>query len=191
MHAQATWKPTKPITIIVPWAAGGSTDQVTRVTAAEIEKALGQKVVIVNQPGASGSIGTKNALEAPKDGYTWTAGAAKDLGTYKVLGMLDTKIDDWVLFLNVANVSTLSVNPDTPYKTANELHRRDAREAGPDQRRDGRRQFERPQRDGSDRKRRERQVQARHLRRRQSGGRRDGRRRNRRHDAAHRSSRPR
>ena len=71
------WKPTKPITIIVPWAAGGSTDQVTRVTAAEIEKALGQKVVIVNQPGASGSIGTKNALEAPKDGYTWTAGAAQ------------------------------------------------------------------------------------------------------------------
>ena len=70
------WKPTKPITIIVPWAAGGSTDQVTRVTASEIEKALGQKVVIVNQPGASGSIGTKNALEAPKDGYTWTAGAA-------------------------------------------------------------------------------------------------------------------
>ena len=42
------WKPTKPITIIVPWAAGGSTDQVTRVTAAEVEKALGQKVVIVS-----------------------------------------------------------------------------------------------------------------------------------------------
>jgi tripartite-type tricarboxylate transporter receptor subunit TctC len=40
--AQATWKPAKPITIIVPWAAGGSTDQVTRVTAAEMEKALGQ-----------------------------------------------------------------------------------------------------------------------------------------------------
>ena len=92
----------------MPWAAGGSTDQVTRVTAAEIEKALGQKVVIVNQPGASGSIGTKNALEAAKDGYTWTAGAAQDLGTYAVLGMLDTKIGDWALFLNVANVSTLS-----------------------------------------------------------------------------------
>ena len=75
------WKPTKPITIIVPWAAGGSTDQVTRVTASEIEKALGQKVIVVNQPGASGSIGTKNTLEAAKDGYTWTAGAAQDLGT--------------------------------------------------------------------------------------------------------------
>ena len=60
------WKPDKPITIIVPWAAGGSTDQVTRVTAAEIEKALGQKVVVVNQPGASGSIGTRNAMQAPR-----------------------------------------------------------------------------------------------------------------------------
>jgi len=119
--AQATWKPEKPITIIVPWAAGGSTDQVTRVTAAEIEKALGQKVVVVNQPGASGSIGTKNAMEAAKDGYTWTAGAAQDLGTYQTLGMLDTKIGDWALFLNVANVSTIAVNPNTPYKTAAEL----------------------------------------------------------------------
>ncbi|MBK7743416.1 MAG: tripartite tricarboxylate transporter substrate binding protein [Betaproteobacteria bacterium] len=119
--ASAQWKPTKPITIIVPWAAGGSTDQVTRVAAAEIEKALNQKVVIVNQPGASGSIGTKNAVEAPKDGYTWAAGAAKDLGTYAVLGMLDTRIQDWALFLSVANVSTLSVNPATPYKTPTEL----------------------------------------------------------------------
>src|SRR5512139_4063730 len=103
------WKPTKPITIIVPWAAGGSTDQVTRVTAAELEKALGQKVVIVNQPGASGSIGTKNALESPKDGYTWTAGAAQDLGTYAVLGMLDTSVKDWTLYLNVAHIAVVGV----------------------------------------------------------------------------------
>jgi tripartite-type tricarboxylate transporter receptor subunit TctC len=58
---------------------------------------------------------------SPKDGYTWTAGAAQDLGTYAVLGMLDTKIGDWASFLNVANVSTLSVNPSTPYKTPDEL----------------------------------------------------------------------
>ena len=45
------WKPTRPINLIVPWAAGGSTDQVTRVTAAELEKALGQTIVIINQPG--------------------------------------------------------------------------------------------------------------------------------------------
>ena len=63
-HAQE-WKPTKPINLIVPWAAGGSTDQVTRVTAAELEKVLGQKIVVVNQPGASGSIGTKGVWDAP------------------------------------------------------------------------------------------------------------------------------
>jgi tripartite-type tricarboxylate transporter receptor subunit TctC len=115
------WKPSRPVTIIVPWAAGGSTDQVTRVTAAEIEKTLGQKVVIVNQPGASGSIGTKSALDAAKDGYTWTAGAAQDLGSYETLGMLKTKISDWHLFLNVANVQVIGVNPAAPYKNAKEL----------------------------------------------------------------------
>src|SRR6187401_2931797 len=121
VSAQATWKPTKPITVIVPWAAGGSTDQVIRVTAAEIEKALNQKVVVVNQPGASGSIGTKNALEAPKDGYTWTSGAAKDIGTYVVSGLLDTKVADWRLYLAVINVSVLGVNPASPYKNAQDL----------------------------------------------------------------------
>ena len=72
--AAQQWKPSRPINLIVPWAAGGSTDQVTRVAAAEMEKALGQTIVVVNQPGASGAIGTKSALDAPKDGYTWTAG---------------------------------------------------------------------------------------------------------------------
>jgi tripartite-type tricarboxylate transporter receptor subunit TctC len=119
--AHAQWKPSKPITLIVPWAAGGSTDQVTRVTAAELEKHLGQKIVVLNQPGASGSVGSKNALEAPKDGYTWVAGAGKDLGTYKVLGMLDTSIQDWNLYLNVAHIAVVGVNADTPYKTMPEL----------------------------------------------------------------------
>ena len=73
--AQAQWKPTKPVTIIVPWAAGGATDQVTRLAASELETGLGQKIVIVNQPGGAGSIGTKAAMDAAKDGYTWTAGA--------------------------------------------------------------------------------------------------------------------
>jgi len=115
------WKPEKPITLIVPWAAGGSTDQVSRVAAAEIEKALNQKVVVVNQPGASGSIGTKNALGAAPDGYTWAAGAAKDLGTYAVSGMLDTKIADWRLYLSVINVSVLSVGNNTAYKTPQDV----------------------------------------------------------------------
>lgn len=125
------WKPSRPINLIVPWAAGGSTDQVTRVTAAEMEKALGQTIVIINQPGASGSIGTKSALDAPKDGYTWTAGAAQDLGTYETLGSLKTGIKDWHLFLNVANIQVIGVNPKTPYNNAKELL--DAMKAKPGQ----------------------------------------------------------
>ena len=119
--AMAQWKPDRPITLIVPWAPGGSTDQVTRVTAAELEKHLGQKIVVMNQPGASGSVGTKNAMAAPADGYTWTAGGAKDLGTYKVLGMLDTSASDWNLYLNVAHIAVVGVNADAPYKTMTEL----------------------------------------------------------------------
>src|SRR6478735_7055207 len=115
------WKPTRPINLIVPWAAGGSTDQVTRVAAAEMEKALGQTIVIVNQPGASGAIGTKSALDAPKDGYTWTAGAAQDLGAYQSLGSVDTNIKDWHLFLSVANIQVIGVNPSRPWKNAQEL----------------------------------------------------------------------
>ncbi len=115
------WKPSRPINLIVPWAAGGSTDQITRVTAIEMEKALGQTIVIINQPGASGSIGTKSALDATKDGYTWAAGAAQDLGTYETLGSLKTRINDWHLFLTVANIQVIGVNPKTPYNTAKEL----------------------------------------------------------------------
>ena len=119
--AFAQWKPTKPINVIVPWAAGGATDQMIRATAAELEPALGQKIIVVNQPGASGSIGTKNALEAPKDGYTWTSGAPKDLGSYKILGMLDTTVQDWNLYLNLALPTIISVPANSPYKTAAEL----------------------------------------------------------------------
>ncbi|MDF3072915.1 MAG: hypothetical protein K0S54_582 [Alphaproteobacteria bacterium] len=115
------WKPDRPVTIIVPWAAGGSTDQMARIVANELEGALKQKFVVVNQPGASGSIGTKNALEAKHDGYTWAAGAASDVGTYKTLGMLDTNLADWSLFLAVANVGTISANPNSPYKDFGQL----------------------------------------------------------------------
>lgn len=111
------WKPERPVTIIVPWAAGGSTDQMARIVAAELEAELKQKFVVVNQPGASGSIGTKNAMEAAKDGYTWAAGAAVDVGTYKVLGLLDTGLQDWRMYFAVANVNVVAIHPSAPYKT--------------------------------------------------------------------------
>jgi tripartite-type tricarboxylate transporter receptor subunit TctC len=111
------WKPDRPVTIIVPWAAGGSTDQMARIVAAELEAELKQKFVVVNQPGASGSIGTKNAMEAAKDGYTWAAGAAVDVGTYKVLGLLDTGLQDWRMYFAVANVNVVAIHPSAPFKS--------------------------------------------------------------------------
>jgi tripartite-type tricarboxylate transporter receptor subunit TctC len=115
------WKPERPVNVIVPWAAGGSTDQVIRVVAGELQEALGQTVVVVNQPGGSGSIGTRTVLDAARDGYTLASGAAKDLGTYAVSGLLDTRIEDWHLYLAVANQTVVSVNPDTPYESFDQL----------------------------------------------------------------------
>ena len=114
-HAQE-WKPNKPIRIIVPWGAGGSTDQAVRSIVGDLEEALGQKVVVVNQPGGGGAIGTKSVLDSPCDGYTWASGAIKDLGTYTITGTLDTKVQDWHVYLNSANATLVSVNPGAPIK---------------------------------------------------------------------------
>ncbi len=120
-RAQAAWKPTRPVNLIVPWAAGGSTDQVTRATASELERALGQTIVIINQPGASGAIGTRNTLAAAHDGYTWTAGAAQDLGAYQTLGSVQVPITDWNLYLTIANVAVLCVGAASPYQTIKDV----------------------------------------------------------------------
>jgi tripartite-type tricarboxylate transporter receptor subunit TctC len=110
----ADWKPTKPVRIIVPWGAGGSTDQAIRAIAGDLEAALGQPIVVVNQPGGGGAIGTKSVLDAPCDGYTWASGAVKDLGTYLITGTLETKVQDWHLYFNIANATLVSVNPNAP-----------------------------------------------------------------------------
>jgi tripartite-type tricarboxylate transporter receptor subunit TctC len=117
MPAQsADWKPTKPIRIIVPWGAGGSTDQAIRAVQGDLEEALGQKVVVVNQPGGGGAIGTQAVLDAEKDGYTWASGAVQDLGTYKIRGSVNTVVEDWHLYLDSANLTVISVNPSAPIK---------------------------------------------------------------------------
>jgi len=116
------WKPDRPINIIVPWAAGGSTDQVTRVAAPLLEQALGQPVVVVNQPGASGATGTAAALAAPRDGYTWTANAVANNATYAITGLVpDTSIKDYRIYLSVANIPVVSVSADAPWKDMGEL----------------------------------------------------------------------
>lgn len=114
--AAQDWAPDEPVTIVVPWSAGGSTDSVTRVVAKELSDALGQTFVVLNQPGASGSVGTRSVWEAPHDGMMFAAGAAADLGAYPVLDMLDVTLDQWRLYLHVANPSLISVPVDAPYE---------------------------------------------------------------------------
>jgi tripartite-type tricarboxylate transporter receptor subunit TctC len=116
------WQPDRPINLIVPWGAGGSTDQVTRVTAPILAEALGVEVVVVNQPGASGAVGTQEVLNAPRDGYTWTANAIANNATYAVTGLLeDTDIDDWHIYLSVANVPVVSVPADSEFEDFGQL----------------------------------------------------------------------
>jgi tripartite-type tricarboxylate transporter receptor subunit TctC len=117
----AQWKPAKSITVIVPWAAGGSTDQVTRMITSQMEPLLGRKFIIVNTPGGAGSIGTLNAWQAPHDGYTWTANATLDLTKYAVLGYMNVTHRDWTYFLCAEAPNVVVVNPNTPYKTIEDL----------------------------------------------------------------------
>jgi tripartite-type tricarboxylate transporter receptor subunit TctC len=67
-HAQS-W-PTKPVTVVVPFPAGGATDMVARTLASELQHALGQPFVVDNRPGATGAIGAGQVRRAPADGYT-------------------------------------------------------------------------------------------------------------------------
>jgi tripartite-type tricarboxylate transporter receptor subunit TctC len=62
--------PTKPITLIVPWPAGGGADRAARLLAPKLSKILDVPILVVNKPGASGIIGTLEAVKAPPDGYT-------------------------------------------------------------------------------------------------------------------------
>ena len=62
--------PDRPIKMIVPWAAGGDTDNIFRPFAAEFQKQLGQPVVIANIGGASGTVGAREAQKSAPDGYT-------------------------------------------------------------------------------------------------------------------------
>ena len=62
--------PEKPIRLIVPWAAGGSTDAIARAVAQRLSETMGQSVIVDNKAGASGQIGTDAAAKAAPDGYT-------------------------------------------------------------------------------------------------------------------------
>src|ERR1700749_2449751 len=67
--ASAAW-PDRPVTLIVPFAPGGITDTLARITAARLQSALGQAFIVENQAGAAGLIATERVARARPDGYT-------------------------------------------------------------------------------------------------------------------------
>jgi tripartite-type tricarboxylate transporter receptor subunit TctC len=73
-HASAQAYPNKPITIVVPFAAGGPSDALARILGDRMKATLGQSFVIENVTGAGGSIGVGRAVRAPADGYTISFG---------------------------------------------------------------------------------------------------------------------
>ena len=116
------WKPTKTITLIIPWGAGGASDLTARVLAGEMEKPLGAKIAVINQPGASGSTGTQSAWDMPHDGYTWSGNADASVATYQV-DNLTPKISykDWQGYFAMLNPAIICVNPASPIKTWDDL----------------------------------------------------------------------
>lgn len=76
--------PTHPITLVVPYSAGGSVDLVARVVAPKLGERLGQTIVVDNAPGASGTIGTAKVVRAAPDGYTLLMGSGSEISIAKL-----------------------------------------------------------------------------------------------------------
>lgn len=112
----SAWRPVRPITVIVPWPAGGSTDMTARILASQMERPIGQRIVIVNSPGGGGSIGMKEVWDRPRDGYTWTANSSTAVGSYAVLGQLDLTHRDWVYFYTLYAPNVIAVRADSPIR---------------------------------------------------------------------------
>ena len=116
--------PTKPITIIVPFSAGGTTDILARIVGQGLTTELGQSVVVDNKPGAGGNIGGSLAAKATADGYTLFMGT---VGTHAINQSLYKKmpfdpVKDFAPLSRVATVPNLLVaHPSQPFKTVKEM----------------------------------------------------------------------
>jgi tripartite-type tricarboxylate transporter receptor subunit TctC len=122
--AYAADYPTKPITLQVPYAAGGSSDVGARIVAAIAEKQIGQPIVVVNKAGAAGQVGWTELARQKPDGYY--------LGGINLPHLLTTVLDperkatfkaeDIVPIISQAlDPTTISVRPDSPWKTLKDL----------------------------------------------------------------------
>ena len=113
--------PTKPLTMIIPYGAGGTTDTWGRKLAGLLEKDLGQSITVTNQGGASGSIGSQFVKDQPSDGYTLLV-CAETMGTYRTMNICDLGYDDFtVISPLVGDPKVLVVGKDSKYNTLEEL----------------------------------------------------------------------
>ncbi len=115
--------PNKPVTLIVPWPAGGSTDLAMRALAEATQKYLGQTIVIDNKPGGGGTLGPGNmAQTARPDGYTLSQAP---LGLYRIPHMQKVAFDPQKDFTYILNLTGYTfgfvVRADAPWKTFREF----------------------------------------------------------------------
>lgn len=123
LPAQADAFPTRPIHLVVGYAAGGSTDQIARIVGQKLSEELGQPVVIDNKPGAGATIASDSVAKSAPDGYTlFMSTIANTINTtlYRRLPF-DFERDFAPVSLVATVPNVLVVNPDVPAKTVQEF----------------------------------------------------------------------
>ena len=118
--AHAAW-PERPITLLVPWAAGGGTDATARIVGALLEKELGQPVNVVNRAGGNGVVGHHAISSAPPDGYTLGMITVEiSMMHHQGLTQLTPRNFTPLALMNV-DPAAITVSATSPYKTMDDL----------------------------------------------------------------------
>ena len=113
--------PQRDINMTVPFNPGGSTDLTGRVVGEAMGRQLNTNFVVTNTPGAGGSVGTQSVLSGKKDGYTVLADGMLAFTSMPVLDTLNTKPDDWDIWLATFTPNVIAVGKDSPYNTIEDL----------------------------------------------------------------------
>ena len=121
--------PKKSIDLIVFSSAGGGTDVVARHMAAQMEKILGQKILVSNQPAAGGVAAMETVWQKPRDGYT-LLGCAIPVTLFKVNGMTKYGMEEWEFYLASGSSGVIAVKADSPYKSIQDFVRAAAAKPG-------------------------------------------------------------
>jgi tripartite-type tricarboxylate transporter receptor subunit TctC len=123
VHAATAEYPTRPITLVVPYAAGGGNDVIARIVAEKMATSLGQSIVIENRGGAGGTIATRQVARAGPDGHTLliaTSSLAINPSLYPNVGY-DPRKDFAGIGLIASSGNILLVHPSVPARSVGEL----------------------------------------------------------------------